>query len=189
MFNSNDKMKTTCWYEERRNLVGVFDFRSFFIGFLFWLRADGGLALFFFSLDFFLPGAYLLRNVGVANLVVFCVDLVPVVNCCMFGCLVVCMFFFSFSSHYIYIYGGISFWTHAWHLLWLKSCRLSVGFVCLSTSRFVDSIRSLRSISLCFRLCVIITVDIIHSTERGTGSCCLCSRVYVCVFVFVWMLR
>lgn len=142
-------MKTTCWYEERRNLVGVFDFRSFHRFFV--LVARWRWACFVFTSLFCVFFVFIARGVssfwtvklrwGVANLVVlrdrappqFCLFVFVDVLCC-----VVC---FSSSSHYIYIYGGISFWTHAWHLLWLKSCRLSVCLFHLSTSTS-SSIRS-----------------------------------------------
>lgn len=179
-------MKTTCWYEERRNLVGVFDFRSFH-RFLFWLRADGGLALFFHLFCWFLlPGAYHFfgsRSEGVANLVVFFVDLTlsQFVLLCWWVVvsLVVCMFVYFLVALHLYIWGNIV----------LNTCMafVVIKIVSLVSCLFVfcyvnvDLIRSLRSISNVFRLCVIITVDIIHSTEREPEAVAY-ALVCVCMF-------
>lgn len=106
LFNSNDKMKTTCWYEERRNLVGVFDFRSFFYRFFVLVaRWRWACFVFLFSWLFLLPGAYPLRNVGVANLVVF---LCWPCSCCklLYVWLFVCFFFILVALH-LYIWGNI----------------------------------------------------------------------------------
>lgn len=131
-------------------------FSFIFIGFLFWLRADGGLALFLLLLFFVFiaRGDHLSemsnRVGGVACLVVVFLDHASQSGfVCLFVFVSCCVCLFTSSSHYIYIYGGISFWTHAWHLLWLKSCRLSV---CLFLFLIVNVI-CLRSISRIVSAC------------------------------------
>lgn len=148
-------MKTTCWYEERRNLVGVFDFRSFHRFFV--LVARWRWACFVFTslfcvfFLFSLPGAFPLSELsncgGAWPTWLFCATTPPAG---LFVCCVVlfCMFFFLVALH-LYIYGGISFWTHAWHLLWLKSCRKSVCLFKLSTS----TSSSIRSYCFCCCCC------------------------------------
>lgn len=194
-------MKTTCWYEERRNLVGVFDFRSFHRFFVLVARWRWAcfvfVSLFCFCYSFLCQGRILSEMCQTEGGVAQsggCFALPHPRTVRLFGCLfclVSCMFVcFPFSSHYIYIYGGISFWTHAWHLLWLKSCRLS-GFVFVSVSLLVNVVFDrfgLRSISRIFPL--VRHYNSWYNTQyrRGTGSCCLCSHLCLCVCKCVFVL-
>lgn len=160
-------MKTTCWYEERRNLVGVFDFRSFHRFFVLvarWRWACFVLtSLFCVFFCFHCQGRILFLNCqtaeGRGQLGCFAWPRPPQFCLFVFVDVLCCVVCFSSSSHYIYIYGGISFWTHAWHLLWLKSCRLSVCLFHLSTSTS-SSIRS-----YCF------FVVVVRSISRIVSAC------------------
>lgn len=184
-------MKTTCWYEERRNLVGVFDFRSFHRFFVLVARWRWACFVFILFSCFLLPGAYP-RSEGVANLVVF--DFWPhaltvrssllVSCCCKFGCLYVCLLLRRIT--FIYIYGGISFWTHAWHLLWLKSCRLSVVCLLLLLFRQRRFDKTFKKHSHWFPLVRYYNSWYNTQYRKGTGSCCLCSLMSVYVFVFMF---
>lgn len=100
------------------------------------------------------------------------------VSCC------VCLFVYFLVALHLYIWGNIV----------LNTCMAFVVIKIVSlVSLFVFVFNCQRHFFKkhqphCFRLCVIITVDIIHSTEKGTGSCCLCSRMCVCKCVFVCLL-
>lgn len=149
-----------------------------------------GLLCFSFLLTFvfFCQGRIRFGNWAWPTWLLFCSDPVPFVSCCKFGCLFVCMFFFFILvALHLYIWGNIVLNTCMAFVV-IKIVSLVSCFLFVCQRLFVDSIRSFRSISrIFFRLCVIITVDIIHSTERGTGSCCLCSRVCVSVDVCVYV--
>lgn len=109
-------MKTTCWYEERRNLVGVFDFRSFHRFFVLvarWRWACFVLtSLFCVFFCFHCQGRILFLNcqtaVGRGQLGCFArprPSAVLFVGFCW--CVVLCCMFFFLVALHLYIWGNI----------------------------------------------------------------------------------
>lgn len=154
-------MKTTCWYEERRNLVGVFDFRSFHRFFVLVARWRWACFVFFFSFFafcFHCQGRifFLKRQTGargVACLVVLLdhASRAPVLFVCLFCKLFVYVYFLV--ALHLYIWGNIVLNTCMAFVV-IKIVSLVSLFVNVNVNVVLDKIFvSVRSISRIVSAC------------------------------------